>query len=299
MRTSGSIVVFTPGGGHARRLLPLVASLVERDLDVHVMTRPDVRQQVQAAGAEFHDLFANYSLAAIDDESIPLPSRLVTFAAAYAELLIAEVERLRPALIIYDSYAVVAPVIARRLAVPYVSMRAGHAQVPAEAIATIRMDPRVRTSAACHAAVERLRIEHGMADASPFSYLDGVSPYLNLYPEPPQFADEHVRQAFEPVAFFGSLAPDLRESESWQRPFSASRGRLRVYVSFGTAIWRYFTPAALAALERLADVFADGRADVLMSLGNSRDRRRAQGPNHAAARPRRDVRGSVERVEGR
>jgi MGT family glycosyltransferase len=249
-------------------LLPLVASLARRNLNVHVMTRPEVRQQVEAAGARFNDLFARYSLEAVDNESIPLPSRLVTFAAAYAEPLAADVAELDPALIVYDSFAVVAPLIGRRLGIPYVGMRAGHAQIPAQAIAAIRQDSRVQTSAACHAAVERLRTECGMSDASPFAYLDGVSPYLNLYPEPPQFIGEDVRHAFEPIAFFGSLSPDMRERESWQRPFPPGTGRRRVYISFGTAIWRYYAPVALGAMERLVDAFAERDNDVLMSLGH-------------------------------
>ena len=135
--------MFTQGGGHAQRLLPLVSGLVKRDLDVHVMTRPEVGHDVEAVGGIFRDLFAQYPLEAVDRESIPLPSRLVTFAAAYAEQLIADVARIRPVLLVYDSFAVVAPLIARRLDIPHVWMRAGHAQVPARALAEIRTDPRV------------------------------------------------------------------------------------------------------------------------------------------------------------
>src|SRR5262249_52666203 len=158
----------------------------------------------------------------------------------YAEALIAEVAALRPRMLIYDSFAVEAPLIARRLGIPYVGMRAGHAQVPAQAIAETRHDPRVKISAACLEAVDKLRTVYGMIDASPFSYLDGMSPYLNLYPEPPNFLSNVERQAFEPIAFFGSLAPDLREAMSNARPLVGAAGRLRVYVSFGSVIWRYY-----------------------------------------------------------
>ena len=60
VRARRSIVVLSPGGGHAQRLLPLVADLVKRGFDVHVMTRPDVRDHVEAAGGVFCDLFATY-----------------------------------------------------------------------------------------------------------------------------------------------------------------------------------------------------------------------------------------------
>jgi UDP:flavonoid glycosyltransferase YjiC (YdhE family) len=279
-RGAQTAVVLSPGGGHVQRLLPLVAGLAERGLRVHVMTRPEARAAVGAAGGAFFDLFGKFPLEAADAESIPLPSRFVSFAAVYADALCAEVEALRPRLLVYDSFVVAAPLVARRLGIPYVGMRAGHAQVPARAIAEIERDPRVRTSDACRAAVERLRREHDMPEAGPFAYLDGMSPHLNLCAEPPQFLDADERRHFEPVAFFGSLAPDLREAASrgaGERAFAgagaaASRGgRLRVYVSFGSVIWRYYTQPALAALEQLADAFAGlvGReAELLVSLGN-------------------------------
>ena len=277
-----TVVVFSAAGGHFQRLLPLVAGLVQRGLDVHVLTRPEGRAQAEAAGAHFFDLFTKYPLDAADAESIPLPSRLVSFAAVYAEPLIAEVAALRPALVVYDSYVVAAPLIARRLGIPYVGMRAGHAQVPARAIAETRADPRVATSAACQAAVETLRSVYGMPDASPFSYLDGLSPFLNLCAEPPRFLDESDREAFEPVAFFGSLAPELREKGSTETPLAGHDGRLRVYVSFGAVIWRYYAQSALAALASLADDLSERGARALISLGNhpasSVERRRLERP---------------------
>ncbi len=259
-----------PGSGHAERLLPLISILARRNIAVHVMTRPEVRGHVEAASGLFADLFAAYPIDAVDHESIPMPSRFVTFAAAYAEAITAEVAALRPQLIVYDSFMVVGPLVAQRLGVPYVGMRAGHAQVPADAIAKIRLDPRVSTSSACLDAVERLAREHGMRDASPFAYLDGMSPFLNLYPEPAEYLHEDERRAFEPVAFFGSLAPDLREQRSTSRPLQRDDAVLRVYISFGTAIWRYYGDIATAALTTLCDVFARRRADVLVSLGGHR-----------------------------
>ena len=283
MRASHTIVVLSPGGGHGQRLLPLVAALVKRGLRVFVMTRAELGQHVEAAGATFCDLFAKYPVEAVDGESMPFPSRLVTFAAAYAEPLTADVARLRPALLVYDSFVVVAPLIGRRLDIPYVGMRAGHAQVPAQAIAAISRDPRVVTSEACQAAIETLRTEHGMIAASAFSYLEGVSPYLNLYPEPARFLDDEARQAFEPIAFFGSLAPDRREAASHDRPLSGGGGRMRVYVSFGTVVWKYFAEVALAAMARLSDVLSELDAHVVMSLGDYEagvsDRRRIERPH--------------------
>lgn len=261
------IAVFCGGGGHAERLVPLIAALTGRGLEVHVWTRADADGQIQAAGGICHDLYADYPIDAVDSESIPLPSRLVTFAAAYVEPLTAAVAALRPRLLVYDSFMVVAPLIARRLGIPYVGMRAGHAQLPAQAIDDMARDARVVTSRACLAAVDRLRRDHDVADASPFSYLANVSPHLNLYPEPASFIDDRVRAAFAPIAFFGSLAPEVRERRSSQStPFTGAH-RVRVYVSFGTVIWRYYAEVALAAMTVLSEVWASRDAEVLMSLG--------------------------------
>jgi UDP:flavonoid glycosyltransferase YjiC (YdhE family) len=195
----------------------------------------------------------------------------VSFAAVYADALTAEVEALRPSLLLYDSFVVVAPLIGRRLGIPWVGMRAGHAQVPARAIAETERDPRVSIGPACRAAVERLRREHGMPEAGPFAYLEGLSPFLNLCAEPPQFLDPSQRRHFEPVAWFGSLAPDLRQAASRERPFAWPAGPApsgaRIYVSFGSVIWRYYAEAALAALARLVDAFAGTGASLLVSLG--------------------------------
>jgi hypothetical protein len=148
----------------------------------------------------------------------------VSFAAVYAEPLIAEVAALRPSLIVYDSFVVAAPLVARRLGVPHVGMRAGHAQVPARAIAETRADPRVKISAACVAAVEAAQpVRH--AGREPVLVSRWPEPHLNLC-LPPRFLDEDERAAFEPVAFFGSLAPELRDARSSERPLAGDDGRL-------------------------------------------------------------------------
>jgi MGT family glycosyltransferase len=262
------VVISSMRGSHIQRLLPMVAGLARRGLTVHVMTSAEARPQVEAAGADFFDLDARYPAEAIDSESFPPPLRLVSAAAAYAEPLIAEVGAFRPGLLLYDSFAVVAPLIARRLAIPYVGMRAGHAQVPARAIAAMRGDSRVVIGPACLAAVETLRDKHGMSDATPFSYHDGVSPYLNLYPEPPRFLAEDERPAFAPLAFVGSLGPELREAVSGAPPPWRRGRKLRVYISFGSVIWWSYAGLAASAMTTLANALSHDDAEVLVSLGN-------------------------------
>jgi UDP:flavonoid glycosyltransferase YjiC (YdhE family) len=141
--------------------------------------------------------------------------------------------------------------------------------VPARVRAALAEDPRVATSAECWEAVRRLREVHGMQAANPFSYVEVLSPYLNLYGEPEEYLVGEDRTAFEPIAFFGSLAPEMRDRDSSASApvFPNAAGRLRVYVSFGTVVWWYFAGVAEAALRVIAETLSSRRAQVVISLG--------------------------------
>src|SRR5574341_698904 len=262
-----SIVIFCmPREGHVQRFLPLIEALRARGWPVHVLTDARFRAKIESVGGCFFDLFTRYPAEAVDATSLPVPSRLVTYAAVYAERLAEEVAALTPALIIYDTFAVVAPLIARRLGVPYVNVCSGHAAVPSRMVAQLREDPRVAISAECWAAVKRLREVHGLRGANPFSYVETLSPFLNLYCEPAEFLSREERAAFEPIAFFGCLAPDLSAGQPGA-VFPVRRQGLRIYVAFGTVIWWYFEAAALAALQVISRTCADLDADAVISLG--------------------------------
>lgn len=262
---TGSVVIMCMGGaGHVQLLLPLIAGLTSRGCAVQVMTRADFQTEVESAGAGFIDLFASRLLDAVDATSIPLPSRFITFAAAYAASLCDQVAALSPELIVYDTFTVVAPIVARRLGIPYVNVCPNHAPVPARMVAALREDPRVAISDACRAAVERLRSEHGMINAHPFSYYESLSPHLNVYCEPEEFLGREDRAALEPIAFFGSLrAPKPRNGAASPR----GGRRPSIYVSFGTAVWRYFESAAVSALRAVSQALADCDLDVIVTLG--------------------------------
>jgi UDP:flavonoid glycosyltransferase YjiC (YdhE family) len=119
-----------------------------------------------------------------------------------------------------------------------------------------------------------------MPDASPFSYVAGLSPYLNLYCEPPNYLTEADRRVFEPVAFYGSLPPieeiEKARLQSGPSPFGSNGDRTRVYVSFGSVVWRYYAAEALATLQCLSDSFAGmEELSAVISLGGARVEERA------------------------
>ncbi|MBP7149802.1 MAG: glycosyltransferase family 1 protein [Acidobacteria bacterium] len=265
-RIPGSAVLFCmPEPGHFQRLVPLIAELARGGVSAHVLTHRSFEGPVRRAGGRFVDLFAGHPVEAADAESFPVPCRYVSFAAHYADSITRLAERLGPTLVIYDTFAVIGLLVARRLGLPYVNVCAGHNMVPARFLEMLTVDPRVRVSPACERAAARLRDEHGVADATPFSYVAMLSPHLNLYCEPPEFLDEAERRTFEPLAFFGSLP---RWTPSSRRP-RATDG-VRVYASFGTVVWRYYAREALAALAAISSAVAGiPRARLRVSLGRA------------------------------
>src|SRR5204862_602239 len=107
----------------------------------------------------------------------------------------------------------------------------------------LRAAPGIHIGAICRDAMETLA-RWGAPDVSPFLYLSWFSSDLNVYCEPPEFLLPEERAPFEPLAFFGSIWPARHEAAVAAAPAwpARERGRRRVYVSFGTMAWRYFTP---------------------------------------------------------
>ena len=261
-----------PERGHLQRLLPLVAEFARRGVDTRVYTNAAYREPVERAGGRLVDLFQRYPLDDADATSRPIPSRYVTFAAHYAAPLLDEVARLAPTVIVYDTFAVIGYLLGRRLGIPYVNVCVGHAMTPGRAVAALERDPRVATSDACRRAVDMLRDRWGIADATPFAYYTGLSPFLNVYCEPSEFLPAEDRAAFEPIAFLGSLpSPEVGGSDPGpgESPFDGDgAGAFRVYVSFGTVVWRYYEAVALEALGALSAALSGlGHARTLISLG--------------------------------
>lgn len=260
------IAVFsTQAPSHFRLVLPVVAGLARRGADVRVFTHPQFEPEIRGAGATLVDIFSRFPQEAADARSKPVPSRYVSHAGCFARAVAAEAERHRPSLVVGETFSVLGRAVAALLGVPWINVSAGHDIDGERLVRQLGSDPRVATAPECLRSVESLR--EILPDASPFSYVTGLSPLLNLYPEPPAFLDEQQRQKFAPLAFFGSLSPADDARRPRARHF-ADDGRPKLYACFGTVVWHDFRAPALAALEAISR-FVAGRPDIeaLISLG--------------------------------
>jgi UDP:flavonoid glycosyltransferase YjiC (YdhE family) len=278
------------GSGHFAQLRPVVAGLVATGFAVQVFTDRRFAADVAQAGATMIDLFDARPLEGVDTASIPIPVRNVTFAGVYLGEIVEELRRLRPVLVVYETFAVVARFAAQLLGIPYINVAPGHFYHPDRFLPVLSKDPRVRISDQCHRAVAILRDQYGRDDASPFSYLSGLSPYLNIISQPQPFLTEEEGGAFAPAAYFGCLpwppttdGPGEAPGIEWLKEGEAN---LRLYVCLGTTAFDAFPDIVLAFLNAVADSVGslpDVRA--LISLGGAgheeRVRQRITRPNVA------------------
>lgn len=271
--TPTRIAVFSmPEPGHFQLLRPLISGLTRQGADVRVYTARQFQPQVRSDGATLVDLFEKYPLELADDASSPVPCRYVSYAGHYAGQLARDLERDRPSLILCETFALIGRVIAGLLDLPWVNVSPGHDLNPERYLRRLEADPRVSIAPACHSAVASLRERYGLPDASPFSFVTSLSPFLNICCEPPSFLEREQRRVFEPLAFFGSL-PSVDEpgrDSPEVDPHFGGASRVRVYVSFGSVVWRYYRQEAFAALQAISGYLAS-RADLegLISLGRA------------------------------
>lgn len=262
-----------PEPGHFQALSAVIGRVVRSDMSACVFTHRRFRQQVERLGATFVDLFEKYPIDAADSESRPIPCRFVSFAGAYGDPIAEDLRALKPAAVIYETFSVIGPVVARRLGIPAINVCVNHNPHPERTLLALQRDARVAVSSKCHQAARRLREHFGLGDASPFSYVTGLSPLLNIYGEPAEFLDEQDWGTYEPLAFFGCL-PDAMSPGAPSQPVryfpDSSPQTLKVYVSFGTIIWRYYMREALSALQSLIDASGElENVQVVISVGEA------------------------------
>jgi UDP-glucoronosyl and UDP-glucosyl transferase len=259
--------------GHFESLLPLVSGLAHRGIEAHVFTDREFQARVEGAGGRFVDLFDGRPVEAVDDESLPAPCRYVTYAGRHAAEIAAELDPIDPGLIVHDAHAVVGRAVAVARGIPHVSVCPAHNVNPNRLQGLVDTLPVVSISPGCERAVEALRRGYQL-DASPFSFASWLSPFLNIYGEPPAYLNEGERAALEPVAFSGCL-PSIEGIEAARnsarpRYFDGHESGIKVYVSFGTVVWRYFPAEALAAARALSESLGtNSKVSVVISLGGA------------------------------
>jgi UDP:flavonoid glycosyltransferase YjiC (YdhE family) len=260
-----------PEHGHFMQLRALISGFVQMGCAVHVFTHRRYGAEVERIGASVVDLFAKYPLERADNESVPVPCRYVTFAAHYAEEVLEELRSIRPALVICETFAVIGRLSAQRLGIPFINVLLGHNIHPAHFLPALRVDPRVAISERCHRAVEILRERYGLHDATPFSYIDGHSPHLNICCQPAEFLTEEERKSFEPVAFYGCIPASAEQTAGPGRSaFDGTPDRPRIYACFGTIAYRYYADVAIRVFEALSECLAGmPEARALISLGGA------------------------------
>lgn len=251
---------------HFDGVVSVARELVAAGADVRIWTDAKFAAEVAASGATFADLYAFGTVDSVDDRTRPLPARSVTFAAARGRQIADAVGAWNPALVLHDGFALIGRVVAVQLGLPRVLVMAGHAVDAPAFRAGLATDPRVSIDPRCHAAAARLRDEFGLADASPFSYVSDPSPDLNIYKEPREWLPDERRAQLEPLVHFGSLSrSDLDMPPPMPSPV------LRLYASFGTIVWRYYTREALALLRTIAQAASERPSTrLLVSLGGAR-----------------------------
>jgi UDP:flavonoid glycosyltransferase YjiC (YdhE family) len=272
-RDKDVVAVFCmPEDGHFKQLYALICDLVNSGSSVHVFTHRRYMSEIKHAGAIAVDLFSRYSLEEADGESSPFPCRYVSFAAAFATNIARELQEIHAGLVIYETFAVIGRVAAQVLGLPYVNVSPGHNLDPAHYLPALATEPRVRISSKCFNAVEVLRKRFAMSDASPFSYISGLSPHLNLHCQPPDFLTAEERRSFEPIAFYGCIpsAADRMPSSDKRDYFSDPSSALKVYACFGTVVFKYFAEAARDALLALSECMSNmPEACAVISLGGA------------------------------
>ena len=253
-----AIAVFcTAEEGHFKLLRPLISGLARGGFAPHVLTHGRFGAEVERAGGKLIDVFTKYPLERADSDSFPIPCRYVSYAGTYAQQILDDVKRIEPILVVYETFAVIGRVVAQRLGVPYVNMSPGHNMNPGHYLRLLQDDPRVRISESCHRSVDTLRDRYGLKDASPFCYITGLSPYLNICCEPPAFLTGDEREVFEPLAFYGCIQspPELSEpaGDDGLSFFDDAPSRQKIYVCFGTTALRYYAGAGLSVFRAVAD----------------------------------------------
>ena len=264
------VLISVDQSSHRGRLTPIATELVRQGANLFVVDSLDNADYWRTIGASVVDLFADGTLEDADARSIPQPARRVTFAAKFGKQLARRLAPLRPSLIVHDQFAVVGWVVANELSLPRVTLCGRSAFCTERHWDPIAERGLLHVSDECHQAVATLQ-SWGLTSASPFSFVTLHSDDLNVYAEPRQFLNEAEQAMLHPLVCSGSLDIDRQMPSSGAVAFpSEAPQMIRMYVAFGTMIWRYWSDEAVGILRAVASATrANPRVTTLVTLGGA------------------------------
>lgn len=252
--------------GHLRRMVPVLRGLREAGAHVHLFSSLTSRQVVERLGVQHHDLFADGSPDQSDPDTWPRSMRSLAFAADHGEAIVRRAAALAPDLILYDSFACLGEAMARRFGIPSVSLSSGHNRPRAASAENVRQMGGQHLSPRALESMLVLRERYGLHAEKPTDLWLTQSPWLNLYGEPPEFLPAGAREAFHPIAFFGSLEPErVPDPTPVFRHDATIQNRL--FVALGSINWRYFATSVHETLRAVSQAVASmPDAEAIVSL---------------------------------
>ncbi|SMB86300.1 macrolide family glycosyltransferase [Deinococcus hopiensis] len=268
-------VVFTLSAlGHVHPTLPIVAELVQRGHRAVYYCGEEVREKIEATGAEFRPI--PWDFKSITRAQQPRLSAYALEQARCAEALLpqllAEVEALAPACVLVDFMCFWGRIVARTLQLPMVNISSGFALgqgvLPPRPV-LMALDLSRAPLAGGREVVALRRLTQRLSNRY---RVDPMRTQFDLLSMDGDDVLVCTARAFQPRAehfpdrfhFIGpSFAPRSGEGERTLPPLD---GRPLVYISLGTVFNQ-----KLDFFRHCVEAFADGKYQVILSVGQSTD----------------------------
>ncbi|MFC4637802.1 macrolide family glycosyltransferase [Deinococcus hohokamensis] len=270
-----SIVVFTLSAlGHVHPTLPIVTELVQRGHHVVYYCGEEVRKKIESAGAEFRPV--RWDFKPVERARQPRLSAYALEQARCADALLpqllAEVQALEPACVLVDFMCLWGRLVARTLGLPLVNLSSGFALGPGvlpprPVLMALDLGPAPMTGG--REVLELRRLTRQLAQRY---HVEPMQTQFDLLSMDGDDVIVCTAQAFQPhadrflrhVHFVGPSVASRAEAGVAALP--PLDDRPLVYVSLGTVFNQ-----KLDFFRQCLRAFADGRYQVLLSVGESTD----------------------------
>jgi MGT family glycosyltransferase len=258
------------GTGHVNPTLPLVTGLVAAGHEVFYTLTMEWKERISALGATFVNTGeGDAPFTTGDYHDGPFPLQLLPAAAAIVPRLLDDARRIAPDVIVYDSFAPWARVIAGVLKIPALCSVSMLVLSDAEMSAMFRQMPAPdeRNTAASREIRERFGVDVSPSEIGRFFAPDNLA-YSAETLNPGAATYPHRFHFVGPL--LESAAPNAAADESL-RDLTARKGKRRVYVSMGTILGDMMG-LGVDFFRPFIDAFSgDPHVDVIVSVGRGLD----------------------------